>query len=756
MAPNASTTQNGTNIILSLFIANDSSVASLYCSLSIALGCFNQQQDSIEFGDYSFDSLDFIVSCLLSQFTPTSVVLPRRHDETTDTLKAILRSHNPVPTIIDLAPSEFNPQSSHTALATVTADTDGHPVPLLTLCPKTNAMRALGGLIAHCKAHHMFNSLASTSVSTFRSVPIKDTLLIDEATAKFIGLGSDGALVSALDRTVTPGGRALLLQWLRRPVISRRVLSERLDAVEELTTPNTSDMLGRLRTALKGIGNLSVKLDKAGQWTAADWVIVTKSLKGMAEVAQVVVNAQSDLLRVESTTVGEIYNGVDGIIDLVESKKQDRPIIRPGVSVDLDQTRENLEMVPGYLTEVASSLLGELATADIPRLAVVYYPQVGFLVAIEHDILNSIESFVEAEDMSAYDMTLQFVSGGHGFFRHPRTTELNESIGDLHVGMVELENRIAQMLREELQAHQPMLADLTSHIARLDALQSNATVALERGFTRPTLVSDYRLEVDGLRHPIVELTVPEYITSDLTVESRVSLLMGPNSSGKSVLLAAVAHLLHLACTGSFVPARRAVIGLFDRLIAVTPHMETAPSLGAFRTSLRQLNHAFRFASPSSLVIVDEFGRNTAPDDGTALLVSAATTWSDPSGPTVLCGTHLHDAHTAGLLPTATALWHMAVVVSSMNEGPAPSVTMLYQLRRGQTSESHGLAAARAAGVLDEVVARAAAVRQAMIDGRDVTVDHAELADLVEYFKDFDCEKGDLGYLRGRLARLEQR
>merc|ERR1711973_280596 len=139
--------------------------------------------------------------------------------------------------------------------------------------------------------------------------------------------------------------------------------------------------------------------------------------------------------------------------------------------------------------------------------------------------------------------------------------------------------------------------------------------------------------------------------------SRVHLLTGPNSSGKSVYLKQVGLIVFLAHLGSWVPASKAQVPL-TRIQTVE---SISLGMSAFQCDLAQISAALRNSVGSSLLLVDEFGKGTSPEDGEALLAAVTEDLLErgpESCPLTLLSTHFHGV--VGLLGERPLLNHFSM------------------------------------------------------------------------------------------------
>jgi DNA mismatch repair protein MutS len=136
--------------------------------------------------------------------------------------------------------------------------------------------------------------------------------------------------------------------------------------------------------------------------------------------------------------------------------------------------------------------------------------------------------------------------------------------------MIELEYQLFCELREKVSAHAAPIQESADAIGQMDALSSLAETAAQNDYCRPEMTEETLLEIKDCRHPVIEHVLPagKFVPNDLTVdtnENRLLLITGPNMAGKSTFIRQAALIVLMAQAGSYVPARKAKIGLADRI-----------------------------------------------------------------------------------------------------------------------------------------------------------------------------------------------
>jgi len=231
-------------------------------------------------------------------------------------------------------------------------------------------------------------------------------------------------------------------------------------------------------------------------------------------------------------------------------------------------------------------------------------------------------------------------------------------------------------------------------VARLDALQSLASVAAAHGYCRPS-VGGEGIDIEGGRHPVVERAEASFVpnATNLPGERPMAVITGPNMSGKSTYMRQVALICVLAQVGSFVPAERASLPILDRVFTrVGASDDIAGGRSTFMVEMTELASILEGATEASLVVLDEVGRGTSTRDGYAIAQAATEHLHDAVGAYTLFATHHHElTDVVERLPRAENHHFSA----TRGEG---GVTFEHDLRAGPAEASYGVEVAEMAGV----------------------------------------------------------
>jgi DNA mismatch repair protein MutS len=272
--------------------------------------------------------------------------------------------------------------------------------------------------------------------------------------------------------------------------------------------------------------------------------------------------------------------------------------------------------------------------------------------------------------------------------------------------IVELEYRLFCQVRDRIaDRYAGRLLSLAGAIAHLDVFAGLAEVALLHGYVRPDIHDGDTLSITAGRHPVVEClqSGSRFVPNDTyidTANSRLHIITGPNSAGKSTFLRQVALITMLAQIGSYVPADAASIGIVDRIFTrVGAHDDLAGGQSTFMVEMSETANILNNATPRSLVILDEVGRGTSTYDGLAL-AWAVSEYLHAVQAKTLFATHYH--HLNELEKQLIGAKNFRVAVKEQGD----HIVWLRKIMPGGTDRSYGIQVAKLAGVPEPVLKRA--------------------------------------------------
>ena len=535
-------------------------------------------------------------------------------------------------------------------------------------------------------------------------------MVIDAATRKSLELTRTlagerkGSLLSAIDKTSTAGGARLLHRRLSAPLTDRQAIEARLglatwltqnpiiagEAEEILTKiPDMERGLSRLATSrggprdLAGLAqglykarSLSLLLNRSG---------AAESHKAIQELAR---NAQEPAPLAEKIT--------PALGDELPLLARDGHFIRQGYDSQLDALRqmrdESRRLIAGLQAQYAE-------TTDIASLKIKHNNVLGYHIEVR---AGHAEKLMADERFIHRQTTAQAVR-----FTTTELAEMEQSLSSAADKALALELQLFdQLVHEVLAAIDAILASAEA-VAALDVACSTAKLAEMYDYCCPKLCEDTSFTIEAGRHPVVEQAIgqdTQFNANDgqLSQEANLWLLTGPNMAGKSTYLRQNAHMAILAQAGFYVPARRAEIGIVDKIFSrVGASDDLARGQSTFMVEMVETAAILNQSTEKSLVILDEIGRGTATWDGLAIAWACLEYLHNQIGCRALFATHYHE-----LTALEGELERLRPYAMQVKEWKG-EIIFLHQVASGAADKSYGVHVARLAGLPKMVTKRAA-------------------------------------------------
>lgn len=540
-----------------------------------------------------------------------------------------------------------------------------------------------------------------------------ESLIMDGETQMSLGItrgvpGEEEAVLAGVtDCTVTPGGARLWREWLSAPPRDPGIISLRHGAVQELLDRS---LARPLQAILKGCCDLARQSGRLGTQRSGprDLRAVWKTAEALPELAGLIRNAGNPLLRgaAEMDTLRDVAEMIDEVLASdPPARISDGGAVREGVSGELDQLRR---IRSGGRDWMRTMLDREKENTGISRMSIGYNKVFGYYIEVPRSSLPHVpESWTRRQTLVGAE---RFVT--------PELKEWEGRILRADQETAALEERIFTELRSRVAVHVKRISAAARVLSSLDVLASLAMIARERGWCRPELSGEPRLEIREGRHPVLEKLLPqgECVPNSILLEPgrRILLVTGPNMAGKSTILRQAALTLVLAQAGSFVPAEAMAFSPVDRLFTrIGGADRLTRGQSTFLVEMAQAAAILNGSTSLSLAILDEVGRGTSTFDGLSLAWSMLEYLHDhrEHRPLVLFATHYHELTAlASKLPEAA---NVNVAIRETGGG----VAFLYRMEEGATDRSYGIHVAAMAGVPRSVVRRAEKVLSDLEAGR---------------------------------------
>ncbi len=528
-------------------------------------------------------------------------------------------------------------------------------------------------------------------------------LTIDPATFKHLeileGANGDatGSLIQEIDETKTPMGGRRLRAWLGRPLCHRETILKRLESVEELAAENITRE--KLRDALSSIYDLERLIGRVilGSAGPKDLVALKTSIKVVP-----LIRDHAKILKAALTR--ELIDGIHDLSEVeldIEQTLIDNPpaivrdggMIRDGVDSELDETRS--------LSQTAKQSIADMEAAERDRtginsLKVKYNRVFGYYIEVSKANLQAVPDDYHRK---------QTIANGERFIT-PALKEYEKRALGADDKMLLRELELFAALTKRVAAQAKHIQSAAHAISTLDVLLSFSITATHRNYCKPVITAESELNLTDARHPVVERRTESFVPNDLALNSvsqQLILLTGPNMGGKSTYLRQTAIIVLMAHTGSFVPAKQAVIPVTDRIFArVGASDDIARGQSTFMIEMQETARILNLATSNSLVLLDEIGRGTATFDGLSLAWAVAEhlVTDNTNRPKTLFATHYHELTELAGAHNEVSNYHVAA------KEWKDDIIFLHKVEPGRSDHSYGIQVARLAGLPASTIARA--------------------------------------------------
>lgn len=563
---------------------------------------------------------------------------------------------------------------------------------------------------AVCGLFDYIRDTQKTSVSRFTSIEILsgDAYIgLDlnarrnlELTETLRNKEKKGSLLWVLDSTKTSMGRRLLKNWIEQPLKSPARIMERLGAVEAFT--RKSVVLADIQAILERIYDLERLMTKVMYKSANP-----RDLRSLSATAAQLPVLKSELEKLSDSKLLNRYNSMiddlEEIAGLVENaiiedppvSVKDGGIIRDGFNEELDELRHIMNHGKDIITEIEQR---ERESTGVKNLKIGYNRVFGYYIEITRSYYDLIPD---------HYIRKQTLTNAERFITEELKNAENSILGAKDKALI-LEAEIFGEVRDFLATKLAEVQQTAAAVAAVDVLCSFADVALKNLYVKPDITIDGAIDIKSGRHPVVELMCQNemFVPNDIYIDkksNRMSIITGPNMSGKSTYMRQTALIVLMAQMGSFVPADFAKISIVDKIFTrVGASDDLTAGQSTFMVEMSEVSDILKNATPDSLVILDEVGRGTSTFDGVSIARAVAEhiCGSKKLGCKTLFATHYHEL--IGLEQEMEGVRNYSIAVNKHGG----SIRFLRKIVRGGVDESYGIDVAKLAGLPAKVVSRA--------------------------------------------------
>ena len=511
-------------------------------------------------------------------------------------------------------------------------------------------------------------------------------------------------LLGVLDSTVTPMGGRLLRRWLHRPLRLREVLVQRHHAVGMLIDRGTE---ADLRERFRALGDLERILTRVALRSARprDMSTLRDGLGMLPDIAALLAPLDSPRLQALAAELGEHAQVAHLLASAVAAqpplKLSDGGVIASDYDAELDELRRLSTNADQFLIDLEQR---ERESSGIGTLKVGYNRVHGYYIEISKG---------QADKAPLHYSRRQTLANAERYITE-ELKSFEDKVLSARERSLSREKLLYEGLLDALGEHLEPLKRCAGALSELDVLAGFAERAQALDWSPPELDTAPCLRIERGRHPVVEAVREQPFEPndlDLHPDRRMLVITGPNMGGKSTYMRQNALIVLLAHIGSYVPARRAVIGPIDRILTrIGAGDDLARGQSTFMVEMAETSYILHHASAQSLVLMDEIGRGTSTYDGLALADAVARHLAHRNRCYTLFATHYFELtaladETVEGGPSGIANVHLDAVEHTDKSG-GESLVFMHAVKEGPANRSFGLQVAALAGLPRETVAQA--------------------------------------------------
>ena len=533
-----------------------------------------------------------------------------------------------------------------------------------------------------------------------------------------------GSLLWVLDKTKTAMGARMLRAWLEQPLIEKDEIEKRLDAVDEFC--NKPVVRDEIREYLNPVYDLERLLGKVSYKTAnpRDLLAFRNSLSMLPHIKTVLGECTAEyLMKIEDET-----DALEDICALIQDSIIEEPpisireggIIKEGFDEDIDKLRHAKTEGKTWLAELEET---DRERTGIKNLRIKYNKVFGYYFEVTNSYRDLVpEDYIRKQTLANAER-----------YTTPRLKELEDMILNAEDKLCTLEYDAFCRIRDTIAGQIQRIQCTAKAVARLDVFASLSIVAEHNHYVRPKLNEKGIIDIKDGRHPVVEQMIQNdmFIANDTFLDNNrncISIITGPNMAGKSTYMRQSALIVLMAQMGSFVPAKKADIGIVDRIFTrVGASDDLASGQSTFMVEMNEVANILRNATSNSLLILDEIGRGTSTFDGLSIAWAVIEHISNRKilGAKTLFATHYHEL--TELEGKMNNVNNYCIAVKEKGD----DIVFLRKIIKGGADKSYGIQVARLAGVPDMVIGRAKEIAEQLMDNdiiekvQSIAVDHSK-------------------------------
>lgn len=561
------------------------------------------------------------------------------------------------------------------------------------------------------------NNYLNLDIHSVRNLELFETLRLKERQYSLIWL---------LDKCKTSMGSRTLKNWLSSPLKDEQRINQRLDIIEKLN--NEFILRSDLLKCLYEVYDLERLCGKVtcGSFNARDALQIKKSLSVLPELSNII----------EKLNINIKINTHQDLYELLEKSIYEEPpitlkegyLIKEGYNQELDELKQ---IRSGGKDFIAGLEQEEREKTGIQNLKVGYNKVFGYYIEISKGQASKVKDEFGWERKQTLANGERFIS--------PILKEKEALVLNAEERIVELEYNLFNEVKQTIKDNVLLLKETSINIGIIDALASLSIVSEKEKLVRPTFNHNHTVDIKDGFHPVINIVNNgSYVKNDCYMDDKTYTLLitGPNMSGKSTYMRQLAIIIIMAQIGSFVPASKANLPIFDAIytrIGASDDLVSGES--TFMVEMLEAKNAICSSTENSLILFDELGRGTATYDGMSLAEAILEYVTTKIKCKTLFSTHYHEL--TSLDKKYNTIKNIHVSATEDNG----KLIFEHKIKDGAVDKSYGVHVAALANMPEEIIKNAENILKVYeSDAKSVTISNQLSFDFTEEKKDLLREK----------------
>lgn len=527
-----------------------------------------------------------------------------------------------------------------------------------------------------------YKTYLKMDIHTKRNLELTETLRLKERTYSLLWL---------LDKTKTAMGSRMLKQMIENPLVDKEEIENRYDMISKLLEEFLlKDELKELLDEVYDLERLCGRIS-FGNANARDLLQLKSSLKVLPRIKEIVNELGFSL----------IIDDLKDLYDFIDKSIYENPpvgikegyLIKEGYNEELDDLKDARRGGKDFIAKLEEV---ERQRTGIKNLRVGYNRVFGYYIEVSKGNSKQVKEEFGWERKQTLANNERFIT--------PELKEKEQLILGAEEKIINLEYELFTGVRCKVKEVIPTIQLTAKMIAKLDVMQSFASVCEANNYTRPVINDEKVVRIIDGRHPVVEKVLDgEFVSNDITFDNGVylQLITGPNMAGKSTYMRQMAMIVIMAQIGCFVPAKEACLPIFDKIFTrIGASDDLVSGESTFMVEMKEANRAIEGATSNSLILFDELGRGTATYDGMSLAQAIIEYIHDNIKAITFFSTHYHE-----LTALESHKKHIKNVHVSAHEENG-NITFLHKVKEGSVDKSYGIHVAKLANLPSALIKRA--------------------------------------------------